>query len=420
MGERDLATQPNVPRYRRWQLPLLVDRALSFAIVEGDSEETRRTKRLLTGALWVSLLTSGVSLYQLAVLDQPLTVLSLGASFLTTVGSLLAMWIRPSTYPGVMHYIAAINILVTASLTVMFGGFLQSGANAVWGVVAVLGAIAIFADGRAVVWLGFFVIVTVGSAVWADRIEPVYSLPNPEYFALFNLLVVVLFTFFLLFYYVKQRATLLEQSENLLRNILPDEIADRLKASDATIAEDFDSASILFADVSGFTPMSADMTPKELVALLDEVFTEFDGLVEERGLEKIKTIGDAYMVAAGVPVPRRDHAHAISDLALAMRDLVRARRFQGRDIRFRMGINSGPVIAGIIGRKKFSYDLWGDSVNTASRMESFGVAGRIQITDNTRRLVEDDFVCEPGGTRDVKGKGPMTVWFLEGRREPVD
>ena len=254
------------------------------------------------------------------------------------------------------------------------------------------------------------------AVVWANQVEPIYEVANIEFVAIFNLVVVVIFVYYMMLYYVRQRASLLAQSDGLLRNILPDEIADRLKTSEETIADDYDSASILFADIVDFTPMSAGMTPSELVALLDEVFTGIDALVEERSLEKIKTIGDAYMVAAGVPRPREDHAQVLCDLALAVQDLVRAREFGGRQVSFRIGINSGPVVAGIIGTKKFSYDLWGDSVNTASRMESSGTAGEIQITSITKRLVEPDFFCEPRGTVEVKGKGPMKVWTLTGRR----
>ena len=137
--------------------------------------------------------------------------------------------------------------------------------------------------------------------------------------------------------------------------------------------------------------------------------------MESHGLEKIKTIGDEYMVAAGVPEPRADHAVVLCDLALEIRDLVASRRFSGHAVRFRIGINSGPVVAGIIGTKKFSYDLWGDAVNTASRMESSGVPGEIQLTASTLALVRDHFVCRPRGQVDIKGKGAMEVWTLEGR-----
>jgi guanylate cyclase len=158
--------------------------------------------------------------------------------------------------------------------------------------------------------------------------------------------------------------------------------------------------------------MSAQMTAVELVELLNEVFTHFDELVEKYDLEKIKTIGDCYMVAAGVPRPRPDHAQVLTHLALEMQTYVAQRQFRGRQLAFRIGINSGPVVAGVIGRKKFIYDLWGDAVNTASRMESHGSGGLTQITQATYELIKDDFTCEPRGTVNVKGKGEMEVWHV--------
>jgi guanylate cyclase len=203
-----------------------------------------------------------------------------------------------------------------------------------------------------------------------------------------------------------------DKSERLLLNILPAEIATVLKNEKRVIADRFDSASILFADVVNFTPMSAQMLPEELVGLLNEVFCYFDGLAEKYGLEKIKTIGDCYMLAAGVPCPRPDHAHILTETALEMRDYVGKRQFLGKQLAFRIGINSGPVVAGVIGQKKFAYDLWGDTVNTASRMESHGEAGIVQITEGTYQLIKDDFICEPRGVINVKGKGEMNVWHV--------
>jgi adenylate cyclase len=159
-------------------------------------------------------------------------------------------------------------------------------------------------------------------------------------------------------------------------------------------------------------PMSASMTPEELVELLDEVFSYFDTLAEKYDLEKIKTIGDCYMVASGVPRPRKDHATIITKMALEMRDYVDKNTFCGHKLLFRIGINSGPVVAGVIGRTKFIYDLWGDTVNTASRMESNGHGGDIQITKATYDLVRDHFNCRAQGTISVKGKGKMPVWYV--------
>jgi guanylate cyclase len=207
-----------------------------------------------------------------------------------------------------------------------------------------------------------------------------------------------------------------EKSERLLLNILPAEVAAILKNEDRVVADRFDNTSILFADMVNFTPMSAHMKPEELVGLLNEVFCYFDTLTVKYGLEKINTVGDCYMVAAGVPRPRSDHAHALADMALEMRDTIRCTKFAGRQLIFRIGINSGPVVAGVIGRKKFAYDLWGDTVNTASRMESHGVGGVIQISEATYELIKNDFICEPHGLLFVKGKGDMNVWYLLGKK----
>ena len=209
-----------------------------------------------------------------------------------------------------------------------------------------------------------------------------------------------------------------EKSENLLLNILPKDIAELLKKKPDSIAEQYSEASILFADVVNFTPMSSQMKPIELVGLLNQVFSQFDDLVEKYDLEKIKTIGDCYMVASGVPRPRQDHAQVITCLALDMQEIVKKSDYFGRKLTFRIGINSGPVVAGVIGRKKFIYDLWGDAVNTASRMESNGTGGLVQITQETYNLINEDFICESRGVINVKGKGELPVWFVHGRKQP--
>jgi guanylate cyclase len=207
------------------------------------------------------------------------------------------------------------------------------------------------------------------------------------------------------------------KAENLLLNILPRSIADKLKAEPQTIADQFSSASILFADVVDFTPLSERLPPAEVVGVLDHLFSHFDTLAERYGLEKIKTIGDCYMVAAGVPTPRPDHARALTLMALDMVEAMRSSDDVGHlGLELRVGISSGPVVAGVIGRKRFLYDLWGDAVNTASRMESHGTSGRIQVTRATYELLADEFVCEPRGMIAVKGKGEMEAWYVLGLR----
>jgi len=206
-----------------------------------------------------------------------------------------------------------------------------------------------------------------------------------------------------------------EQSEKLLLNILPKPIAERLKAKQSTIADSFADVSVLFADIVGFTELSARMSPTELVKRLNVIFSHFDQLAEKYGVEKIKTIGDAYMVVGGLPMPRDDHAEAIAQMALGMQaKIAKLCADTGEKLAIRVGINSGPVVAGVIGVSKFTYDLWGDTVNVAARMEATGFAGRIQVTDVTYELLKDKYLLEKRGVIPVKGKGNMmTYWLLE-------
>ncbi len=204
-----------------------------------------------------------------------------------------------------------------------------------------------------------------------------------------------------------------QKSDLLLRNILPESIAARLRDHDTTIAEAHDGASVLFADLVGFTPLTATMEPAQTIELLDELFTAFDELAARHGLEKIKTMGDQYMAAGGVPQRRDDHADAVAAMGLDMLAAVtRIAAARGVTLGLRVGIHSGPVVAGVIGKRKFSYDLWGDTVNTASRMESHGIPGRVQISDATRTALGDRFRLEDRGEIDVKGKGAMRAWLL--------
>lgn len=206
-----------------------------------------------------------------------------------------------------------------------------------------------------------------------------------------------------------------EQSEKLLLNILPKPIAERLKAEQSTIADSFAEVSVLFADIVGFTELSARMSPTELVKRLNVIFSHFDQLAEKYGVEKIKTIGDAYMVVGGLPTPRHDHAEAIAQMALGMQaKIAKLCAETGEKLAIRVGINSGPVVAGVIGVSKFTYDLWGDTVNVAARMEATGFAGSIQVTDVTYKLLKNKYLFERRGVIPVKGKGEMmTYWLLQ-------
>ena len=206
------------------------------------------------------------------------------------------------------------------------------------------------------------------------------------------------------------------KTEKLMLNILPKPIAERLKKGEKNISGSYPEVTILFSDLVGFTKMSSTKSPADLVKLLNDLFTRFDKRAEELGLEKIKTIGDAYMAVGGLPIPRSDHAIIAADMALGMyQDLTEFNQANGGDLQMRIGLNSGPVVAGVIGFTKFSYDLWGNTVNTASRMESTSAIGRVQITPATAEALTGHFILEERELIECKGLGPILTSFLVSR-----
>jgi class 3 adenylate cyclase len=207
------------------------------------------------------------------------------------------------------------------------------------------------------------------------------------------------------------------KTEKLMLNILPKPIADRLKRGEKNISGAYPEVTILFADLVGFTAMSSGLRAAELVSLLNDLFTRFDRRAEDLGVEKIKTIGDAYMVAGGIPIPRGDHAEITAEMALGMfEDLNAFNRERGKELKMRVGLNSGPVVAGVIGFTKFSYDLWGSTVNTASRMESTAAPGTIQISAMTQELLQDHYIFSKNGLVQCKGLGEIEAYALVGKR----
>jgi guanylate cyclase len=318
---------------------------------------------------------------------------------------------------GIYRFTQLLTILILPFLVMLsLGGFRESSVVVIWAALCPLCSLLLEEPRRTLLWIvGFVVLLAVGALV-----EPALApaeLPAwfVTWFFVLNVGCVIAITFGLLYHFVGRRNFFEQRSEMLLLNILPREISEALKVEQRTIAAQHDAASILFADVVDFTPMAAGMTPLQLVDLLNEVFQCFDGLVEKYQLEKIKTIGDCYMVASGVPRSRADHASALVELALDMRGAAAERRFGDRALSFRIGINSGPVVAGVIGRKKFTYDLWGETVNMASRMQSHGQGGTIQITRSTYELVKHRFDCEALGSIEVKGAGRTEIWRVAGR-----
>jgi adenylate cyclase len=405
-----------------------LDRTLTRLALVGadpsDDEETRLRKSLLV---------------LIAILIWPISIIwatlfiALGswtgwfaAGYLVISVASVGLYARTRN-ARVFRRIQELDILIAPTISMIpLGGFLGSGAVGLWGLLAPLGALVFGGVRSGIRWFVAFLALFLGSGSLGTVLGAVA--PVPEWFAnvILGLNVAVGGTVFftLLAIFARQRQDALgalrsehERAESLLLNILPGSIATRLKASPHTIADQFDAASVLFADVVDFTPRTEKLSAAEVVGTLDRLFSHFDTLAERYGIEKIKTIGDAYMAAAGVPDPRPDHARILALLAL---DMVEATSSSGAvgdlGLELRIGINSGPVVAGVIGRKRFLYDLWGDAVNIASRMESQGSPGRIQIAGATHELLKDEFACERRGTISVKGKGELETWYLVSRK----
>ncbi len=274
--------------------------------------------------------------------------------------------------------------------------------------------------------LSLFVFVAIAMwPVFLPELRPV--LFGPETASFFRLCthigMAAASTGFAYYIYVTQRraeaalARERQRSEALLKSILPQPIIERLKEDESFIADRIERASVLFADIVNFTPLAERISPEELVRLLDEIFSQFDGAAARLGLEKIKTVGDAYMVVGGVPEPTGDSIETVVEMALEMQRIMQ-RSFDGA-LQLRIGIHSGSVVAGVIGRKRFAYDLWGDTVNVASRLEAHGVPGKIHVSPVVWEAVRDRYICEPRGAVAIKGKGQIETYFVEGRIEPL-
>ena len=309
-------------------------------------------------------------------------------------------------------------VVLPFALQWAIGGFVNSSAVSLWSLIAALGGVFLYGSRGSLPWFAAFIGLTVVSAI----VEPIAAARAPAippevrtaFFAL-NVVGVATTAFAIVTYFVRQREAALAQSDRLLLNILPAAIATRLKRQEDVIAETYPEVAVLFADVVDFTPYVGRTAPADVIGFLNRLFTAFDRLADRHGLEKIKTIGDAYMVAGGVPEPLPNPAAAVAEMALDMLDEARLCTAEGMPIRLRIGIDCGPVVAGVIGRRKFAYDLWGDPVNTASRMESHGVPDRIHVTAAVEARLRGHYRFEPRGPIEVKGKGTVETFFLVGR-----
>jgi guanylate cyclase len=325
-------------------------------------------------------------------------------------------------------------LLLPCLLHLSLGDFVSSSAVIIWSTLCPLGALVFHNTKAATYWFLLFLAAVIAVFFLENRIFSVETkLPGSLISILFvsNISAVTFLTFYVLKYFVNQNelvkeklkheqellAAEREKSEKLLLNILPPSIAKRLKDGENVIANEYNEAAVLFADIVGFTNISQNIAPAMLVENLNKIFTHFDNLAEEYGLEKIKTIGDSYMAASGLTDFKNDHIRTMANFALAMAAAVQKFSLDGETkCNVRIGIHAGPVIAGVIGSKKFSYDIWGDAVNTASRMESSGEAGKIQISQKFYEYIKDDYECQYRGQTEIKGKGLMNLYFLVSKK----
>jgi adenylate cyclase len=408
------------------KLPAWLRRLTDLGSLPSDSKELRLRKSVLvlSSSLMATLAFVWVGTY--AILGLWLSA-AIPLAYQMASGASLYTFARTRRYRLFRVSQLLMSLLLPFALQWSLGGFAASSAVGLWAFTCPVGALLFVGARQAVPWfLAFAALV-----VFSGAIDPALSAGAPEIpqgvevsFFVLNFLGVCVTSYVLLQYFVRARERALAEleverakSERLLLNVLPASVADRLKESEQVIADGFGSASVLFADIVGFTPLAQGLSPAEAVVLLDRVFAAWDGLAERHGVEKIKTIGDAYMAAAGLPAPRPDHAEAIADLALEMgAEAARCAGEGGAPLQVRIGIDTGPVVAGVIGRAKFTYDLWGDTVNTASRMESHGLPGAIQVTERAYERLRDHYELRQRGTIEVKGKGPMTTYLLLDRR----
>jgi len=415
------------------RLPPSLQRLAAIGQDSTDTEDERLDKAMLTlvASLLAVMAFAWVAIYLAISLPRSAAIPIVYQ--MAVVASLVA-FARTKRFPLIRAVQLTLMLILPFALQWSLGGFANSSAVAGW--AAVTPILAYLFGARSGRWLiGFAVLLAASAGMETTLAKHAPHIASGVQIVMWamNLAGPPLAAFFALAYFTNERdqsrAALAEQhrlleierdrSERLLLNILPAPIAEQLRDGSTTIAESQPAVTILFADIVGFTPLAESIRPEQLVGLLNDVFSAFDDLADEAGLEKIKTVGDAYMVAGGIPTPRPDHLSAVLDMALQMVDTAgRVGARHGHALELRVGVDSGPVVAGVIGRRKFSYDLWGDAVNSASRMESHGIPGRIHVTNRVAEAAQGCFDFEPRGQIDVKGKGPMCTHFLLGFRQP--
>jgi len=409
----------------------LVERIAAPGLRPGDPEELRSRQKIFVMGL---LATGVISL----LWGLSYTLLGLGRASWVGYGAvvldlaLLGLFYRRRGHLGLLYVHTFANLVLPFVAQALVGGIERSGCLGLWAVVGPLTALMHEMPG-AWLWFAAFLVLQFASVI-AEPYFAAHAAPMAQtlshLFLLSNLAGVLCILFFPLQYVDHLRRQLQDRvrrqaldlaeehanAERLLHNILPEAVARRLKANEGMVVEAHSDASVLFADIAGFTRYSAGLPPRQLVEMLNGVFCLFDALAEEYGLEKIKTIGDAYMVVGNVTGREDEHLGAMADMALAMQRVFSNHSAAAEGLALRMGLHCGPVVAGVIGTTKFSFDLWGDTVNVASRLETQGAVGRVQVSSEVFERLKTDFVLEERGSIELKGRGGMSTWWLIGRR----
>jgi class 3 adenylate cyclase len=411
----DESKAPTAGRRQAGALWPQLDRLAHLGVRPDDPDDLRDQKIALTLAAVAVAAVAVVWVVTYLALGLPVAAAIPLAYQLASIVSLVG-FARTKDYRRFRFSQLVLITVLPFLLQWSLGGYVASSAVSLWALEGVFGALIFYGARQAVPTFLAFIALTIVSGLADARLAlapaPIPPTIQVAFFVL-NILGVSVTAYLVLQVSLRARDAAMARSDSLLLNVRPRSIAERLKRDPRVIAERFDEVSVLFADIVDFTSFAERTSPERVVGVLDEIFTTFDHLTQEHELEKIKTIGDAYMVAGGLPEPRTDHAEAVVELALGMQDqLARVCERVGVDLAIRIGIDSGPVVAGVIGRHRFIYDLWGDTVNTASRMESHGVPGRIQVTESTYRRVRDRFRFDDRGEIELKGKGLVRAYLV--------
>jgi adenylate cyclase len=349
------------------------------------------------------------------LIRQPLLAWGSAAFFVIVIVS-LGLLAERKAFEGVVRALLTAGLAYVMLGHVSLGGMASGGASLAWGVLAPVSAVLYFDTRRALHWFGIYAAMVIAAVLFDGWLANVASVPwevAPLWLLTYNLLGPSLIVLILVRYVDGQRLEAQREAHTLLVDMLPASIARRLSRGERMIAETHESVTVLIADVVDFTGFAASVSAEDLLLTLNQLFSIFDRLAKRHGLEKIKTSGDAYIAVAGAPVPRPDHAQAATAMAVEMhREVARMRGLRTRNLQLRIGLASGPITAGVIGRHKYAYDIWGDTVNLASRMESGGMPGMIQMAASTEALLGGTFACDIRHL-DVKGKGPMDAYLLD-------